>query len=126
MQLSSIKNVEFGGEYFADQNGYYTDGGFSGVNLQGRSTVRTPWWRRATSGRHLRTGHNGPPISRGCPAEGHRRLFQKNPFCMLRLAEGKPVITLADMDGKKFGIQAGANQPVLNAFLKANDLDPPP
>jgi len=32
-QLSWIKNVEFAGEYIADTNGYYTQIGFSSVNL---------------------------------------------------------------------------------------------
>ena len=33
VQLSWIKNVEFAGEYFADSKGYFTDAGFSSVNL---------------------------------------------------------------------------------------------
>jgi ABC-type nitrate/sulfonate/bicarbonate transport system substrate-binding protein len=33
VQLSWIKNSEFAGEFFADTNGYYTEAGFSSVNL---------------------------------------------------------------------------------------------
>jgi len=33
VQLSWIKNSEFAGEFFAVENGYYTDAGFSSVNL---------------------------------------------------------------------------------------------
>ena len=33
LQLSWIKNAEFAGEYMADSKGYYTDAGFSSVNL---------------------------------------------------------------------------------------------
>jgi ABC-type nitrate/sulfonate/bicarbonate transport system substrate-binding protein len=33
LQLSWIKNIEFGGEYFADSKGYYTQAGFSAVDL---------------------------------------------------------------------------------------------
>ena len=32
-QLSWLKDVEFAGEYIADTNGYYTQVGFSGVQL---------------------------------------------------------------------------------------------
>src|SRR5690242_5280043 len=33
VQLSWIKNIEFGGEYFAIEKGYYTAAGFSKVTL---------------------------------------------------------------------------------------------
>ena len=33
LQLSWIKNYEFGGEFFALENGYFTDAGFSSVEL---------------------------------------------------------------------------------------------
>ena len=33
IQLSWIKNIEFAGEYFADAKGYYSQAGFSGVDL---------------------------------------------------------------------------------------------
>ncbi len=33
VQLSWIKNYEFGGEFFADDKGYYTEAGFSSVEL---------------------------------------------------------------------------------------------
>ncbi|MHA6784907.1 hypothetical protein ACVGOW_28515 [Pseudonocardia saturnea] len=33
MQLSWIKNIEFGGEYMADSKGYYTEAGFDAVDL---------------------------------------------------------------------------------------------
>ena len=33
VQFSWIKNAEFAGEYFADSKGYYTEAGFSSVNL---------------------------------------------------------------------------------------------
>ena len=40
-QFSWIKNVEFAGQYIADQAGYYTDGGFSKVNfMAGGPTVQ--------------------------------------------------------------------------------------
>ena len=50
-QLSWIKNVEFAGPYLADKNGYYTDAGFSSVNLAVR-------WPDRRTGRHhcLRQG----------------------------------------------------------------------
>ena len=33
LQLSWIKNIEFAGEFFATENGYYKKAGFTGVTL---------------------------------------------------------------------------------------------
>ena len=49
-------------------------------------------------------------------------LFQKNPFCVMSLAD-KPLSDPKSMIGKKIGVQA-VNTSVFNSFLKANDLEP--
>src|SRR5699024_6318877 len=42
-QLNWIKDTAFGGEYFADSKGYYTEAGFSSVNLiSGGSASNSP------------------------------------------------------------------------------------
>lgn len=49
--------------------------------------------------------------------------FQKNPFCILSLEEGEPIRTVADLAGKRIGIQAGTNQSIFEGFCKANEVD---
>jgi ABC-type nitrate/sulfonate/bicarbonate transport system substrate-binding protein len=48
--------------------------------------------------------------------------YQKNPFAIMSLASN-PINSPAEMIGKKIGVQA-TNEPVWNAFLKANNIDP--
>ena len=60
----------------------------------------------------------------GAPLKIIGATFQKNPFCILSLAEGKPIRTPADLAGKTIGIQAGTNQSIFAGFLKANGIDP--
>ena len=49
--------------------------------------------------------------------------YQKNPFCLVSLKEGKPIATVADLAGKTIGIQAGTNQSIFDGFCKANNVD---
>ena len=48
--------------------------------------------------------------------------YQKNPFCIMSLASN-PINDPEDMIGKKIGVQS-INEPVWNAFLKANKHRP--
>ena len=124
-QLSWYKNVEFAGPYIADTEGLYTKAGFSGVKLlAGGPTVTQD--AVVASGKAL-VGISAPDITsaailKGAPLIAIGALFQKNPFCVMSLASN-PLKTPKDMIGKKIGVQA-VNEPVWNAFLKANDLDP--
>jgi len=124
-QLSWIKNVEFAGQYLADQNGYYKDVGFSGVNfLAGGPNVQQD--AVVNSGKAL-IGISAPDITGAAIKQGAgiiaiAALFQKNPFCVMSLASN-PIKTPEDMIGKKVGVQS-VNEPVWNAFLKANGIDP--
>lgn len=124
-QLSWIKNVEFAGQYIADQRGYYSNAGFSKVNLiSGGPNVQQD--AVVAAGGAL-VGVSTPDITapavlKGAPLKIIGALFQKNPFCVMSLAS-KPINTPQDMIGKKVGVQA-VNEPVWNAFLKANNIDP--
>lgn len=124
-QLSWIKNVEFAGQYIADQDGYYTDAGFSSVNLiAGGPNVTQD--AVVASGEAF-VGISAPDITgsaivEGAPLIAVAALFQKNPFCVMSLA-GSPITSLEDLEGKSVGIQA-VNEPVWNAFLAANGIDP--
>jgi ABC-type nitrate/sulfonate/bicarbonate transport system substrate-binding protein len=124
-QLSWIKNVEFAGAYIADTKGYYTAAGFSSVNLMsGGPNVSQD--AVVASGKAL-VGISSPDITAAAILKGADLVvigaqYQKNPFCIMSLA-GSPISTPQEMVGKKIGVQA-TNEPVWNAFLKANNLDP--
>ena len=124
-QLSWIKNVEFAGQYIADQEGYYTDAGFSRVNLiAGGPNVTQD--AVVASGRAF-VGISAPDITgsaivEGAPLVAVAALFQKNPFCVMSLADS-PITSVEDLQGKSIGVQS-VNEPVWNAFLAANDIDP--
>ena len=124
-QLSWIKNVEFAGEYIADTNGYYKDAGFSSVNLiAGGPSVSQD--SVVASGKAF-MGVSTPDIAASAILKGAPNIiigaeYQKNPFCVMSLAEN-PISTPEEMVGKKIGVQA-VNDPVWEAFLKANDIDP--
>jgi ABC-type nitrate/sulfonate/bicarbonate transport system substrate-binding protein len=61
-------------------------------------------------------------ILKGAPLVIIGAQYQKNPFCIMSLKE-TGIKTPQDMIGKKIGVQA-TNEPVWNAFLKANNIDP--
>ena len=124
-QLSWVKNVEFAGAYIADTKGYYTAGGFSSVNLMaGGPSVSQD--AVVASGKAL-IGISSPDITaaailKGAPLIILGAQYQKNPFAIMSLASA-PINSPQEMVGKKIGVQA-TNEPVWNAFLKANNIDP--
>jgi ABC-type nitrate/sulfonate/bicarbonate transport system substrate-binding protein len=124
-QLSWVKNVEFAGAYIADTKGYYTSAGFSTINLMagGPSVAQDAV---VAAGKGL-IGISSPDITaaailKGAPLIILGAQYQKNPFAIMSLATA-PINTPQDMIGKKIGVQA-TNEPVWNAFLKANNIDP--
>lgn len=123
-QLSWIKNVEFAGQYIADDQGFYKAQGFSSVNLMaGGPTVQQD--AVVASGKALlgigSPDITAPAILKGAPLKIFAVLFQKNPFCVMSLASN-PIPNPDAMVGKKIGVQA-VNEPVWNSFLKANNLE---
>jgi ABC-type nitrate/sulfonate/bicarbonate transport system substrate-binding protein len=124
MQLSWIRNDEFSGEYLADTKGYYTQMGFSSVNL-------IPGGPNITQDAVVATGKafvgiSSPDITGAAINQGGDLVivgaqYQKNPFCIMSLATS-PIHTPQEMYGKKIGIQS-TNQAVWNSFVKANNLD---
>jgi len=123
-QLSWIKNVEFAGEYLADTNGYYTQAGFSSVNLMaGGPNVQQD--AVVAAGKAI-ICISAPDISASAINQGADNIaigaqYQKNPFCVMSLASN-PIKVPEDMYGKKIGVQS-VNEPVWNAFIKAAKLD---
>jgi ABC-type nitrate/sulfonate/bicarbonate transport system substrate-binding protein len=124
-QLSWIKNVEFAGEYIADTNGYYKAEGFSKVTLiSGGAGIAQD--AAVASGKAF-VCISAPDITSAAINNGADLVtigaqYQKNPFCVMSLAD-TPIKTPQDMIGKKIGVQP-TNEAVWNSFLKANSIDP--
>ncbi len=127
VQLSWIKNIEFGGEYFADSKGYFTQAGLPSVDLV---TGPVDSADALVLAGNVTVGISAPDATgrfiadQGAPLKIIGATFQKNPFCILSMEEGKPIRTPADLVGKKIGIQTGTNQQIFAGFLKANGIDP--
>jgi ABC-type nitrate/sulfonate/bicarbonate transport system substrate-binding protein len=126
VQLSWIKNIEFAGEFFATENGYYKKAGFDEVTLLAGGSGSTTAEEIIISGKAL-VGLSAPiatapSIIKGAPLKIIATTYQKNPFCLMSLEKGTPIKTVADLKGKKIGVQAGANQTIIKGFLKANGL----
>jgi ABC-type nitrate/sulfonate/bicarbonate transport system substrate-binding protein len=126
LQLSWIKNIEFAGEYVADSKGYYKDAGFTAVNLK---TGPVDSADALVAAGTVDIGLSAPDataryiVDQGAPLKIIASTYQKNPFCILSLKEGKPIATIADLAGKTLGIQAGTNQSIFEGFCKANKID---
>jgi ABC-type nitrate/sulfonate/bicarbonate transport system substrate-binding protein len=125
VQLSWIKNEEFCGEFFADSKGYYTDEGFSSVNLvPGPSTSATELISgSADVGLSDAVSIGGVVASEGAPLKIIATTYQKNPFTVLSLKDGGNIATVADLKGKKIGVQ-DSNMGLFTAFLAANGMTP--
>lgn len=127
MQLSWIKNIEFGGEYMADSKGYYTEAGFDAVELVSGPVDSADALVLAGN---VTVGISAPDATarfiteQGAPLKIIGNTFQKNPFCILSIEEGNPIRTPADLVGKRIGIQAGTNQQIFAGLLAANAIDP--
>jgi ABC-type nitrate/sulfonate/bicarbonate transport system substrate-binding protein len=127
LQLSWIKNIEFAGEFFADSKGYYKDAGFESVDLVTGPVDSADALVVAGT---VDVGLSAPDATarliaeQGAPLKIIGATFQKNPFCILSLEEGKPIRSIADLAGKTIGIQAGTNQSIFEGLLKANNIDP--
>jgi ABC-type nitrate/sulfonate/bicarbonate transport system substrate-binding protein len=128
IQLSWIKNIEFAGEYFADSKGYYSDAGFSGVNLIAGGAAGTSAEAAVTTGKALvglsAPTLTAPAINEGAPLKIIGATFQKNAFCIVSLADKNPIPDPESMKGKKIGVQSGGNEQIFAGLLKANGIDP--
>jgi ABC-type nitrate/sulfonate/bicarbonate transport system substrate-binding protein len=125
VQLSWIKNEEFSGEFYADSNGYYTDAGFSSVELvPGPSTGAAELISGSADVAMSDAVSIGSVVaSEGAPLKIIGTTYQKNPFTVLSLAAGGNISTPQDLIGKKIGVQ-DSNTSLFNALLAANGIDP--
>ncbi|MEZ0164542.1 ABC transporter substrate-binding protein [Kineococcus sp. LSe6-4] len=128
VQLSWIKNIEFAGEYFADSRGYYGEAGFSTVNLLAGGSAGTAAEAMVLS-RKAHVGLSAPTltapaiVNEQAPLKIIGATFQKNPFCLVSMEQGRPVRTVADLAGKRIGVQTGGNETIFDGFCEANGVD---
>lgn len=123
IQLSWIKNIEFAGNFVADSEGYYADEGFSSVNLiPGPGDAIAPLvagdvlWSCGGS----ETVANAV-LNNDAPLKIIGANFQKNPFCVLYMADD-PIDSPEAMLGKTIGVQP-ANEQIWQALLRKNGLE---
>ena len=125
VQLSWVKNEEFAGEFFADSNGYYTDAGFTTVNLTPGPSTGVAELVSGTADVALSDAVSiGSAVgNEGAPLKIIGTTYQKNPFTILSLADGGNILTPDDLKGKKIGVQ-DSNTALFLALLAANGIDP--
>ena len=125
VQLSWIKNIEFAGEYFADQKGYYKGAGFSSVKLIAGGAAGTSAEAAVATGKAL-VGLSAPTVTAPAILSGAKlktigATYQKNPFCIVSVAKN-PIPNVQAMKGKKIGVQAGGNTAIFKGLLRANNI----
>jgi ABC-type nitrate/sulfonate/bicarbonate transport system substrate-binding protein len=123
IQLSWIKNIEFAGLYVADSEGYFRDEGFSSVNMiPGPGDAIAP----LVAGDVLYSYGGSETVANAvlnndAPLKIIGANFQKNPFCILYLADD-PIPEPEALKGKTIGVQQ-ANEQIWQALLRANGLE---
>ena len=124
VQLSWIKNSEFAGEYFADTNGYYAEAGFGSVNLISGPTDTAA---AILSGEAFVGIDNAvstaQSVTDGAPLKIIGATYQKNPFSILSIRNRANIRSPREMIGRRIGVQAGDNEALFDAFLRANNID---
>jgi ABC-type nitrate/sulfonate/bicarbonate transport system substrate-binding protein len=122
-QLSWVKDAEFAGSFLAEKLGYYKKQGLA-VNLLagGASVVPEPV---VVSGKALVASSAADScaqaIAQGAPLKIIGVRYQKNPYCVISLAD-KPLKTPESLYGKKLGVSA-ANEVPWQTFVKITGLD---
>jgi len=124
VQYSWIKNEEFAGEYYAYDNGYYDEAGFSEVTgIAGPDTGVAKLLSGSVQVALSDAASIGAAIAeQEAPLKIIGATFQKNPFTILSLTDGGNIATPDDLKGKKIGVQ-DSNASVFKALLAANGID---
>jgi ABC-type nitrate/sulfonate/bicarbonate transport system substrate-binding protein len=125
LQYSWIKNEEFAGEFYATENGYYTEAGFDAVNgISGPDTGVAKLLSGSVQVALSDAASIGAAVAeQDAPLKIIGATFQKNPFTILSLADGANILTPDDLKGKKIGVQ-DSNASVFAALLNANGISP--
>jgi ABC-type nitrate/sulfonate/bicarbonate transport system substrate-binding protein len=123
-QINWIPDATYSGIYLADQNGYFTDAGFSSVDVLPGGADISP--APVVAGGQALVGIANAVSVAAANQEGADLVvigttFQKNPYLVLSLP-GSPLRTPNDLIGKTVALDA-VNQPVWEAFLTANGIE---
>ncbi len=124
VQLSWQKNIEFAGEYWALEKGYYEAAGVGTPELLTGGGAGTGVETGLTSNK-VWIGMTAPQLTAPVILQGAKLMtvgatYQKNPFCIVSSAES-PISSPEEMKGKKIGVQA-SNENVFKALLTANGM----
>ncbi len=125
VQYSWIKNEEFAGEFYAYENGYYDEAGFSEViGVSGPDTGVAKLLSGTVQVALSDAASVGAAVAEeDAPLKIIATTFQKNPFTILSLVDGANILTPEDLIGKKIGVQ-DSNASVFAALLAANGISP--
>jgi ABC-type nitrate/sulfonate/bicarbonate transport system substrate-binding protein len=125
LQLSWIKNEEFAGEFFAQENGYFEEAGLGEVSMAAGPSTGSAELLSGTADVALSDAVSIGTVvaNEDAPLKIIGATFQKNPFTILSLADKGNILTPEDMVGKKIGVQA-SNTSLFEALLAVNDVDP--
>ena len=123
VQYSWIKNEEFAGEFYAYDNGYYDEAGFSNVvGVAGPDTGVAKLLSGTVQVALSDAASVGAAVAeQDAPLKIIATTFQKNPFTILSLTDGGNIATPQDLIGKKIGVQ-DSNASVFKALLAANGI----
>ena len=123
IQYSWIKNEEFAGEYYAEDNGYYDEAGFSTVTgVAGPDTGVAKLLSGSVQFALSDAASIGAAVAeQDAPLKIIATTFQANPFTILSLKDGGNIATPEDLIGKKIGVQ-DSNASVFKALLAANGM----
>ena len=121
VQYSWIKNEEFAGEFYAYENGYYDEAGFSNVvGVAGPDTGVAKLLSGSVQFALTDAASVGAAVAeQDAPLKIIATTFQKNPFTILSLKDGANIATPQDLIGKKIGVQ-DSNASVFKALLAAS------
>jgi len=105
VQYSWIKNEEFAGEFYAYENGYYDEAGFSDViGISGPDTGVAKLLSGTVQVALSDAASIGAAIAeQEAPLKIIGTTFQKNPFTILSLADKGNILTPEDLVGKTIG-----------------------
>lgn len=119
-----VADVETGGEYIADQEGYWKALGFSSVDIIPSGPNAPPQEVTVESGRAMyglsSLDATSAAILKGFDLSVIGAEYQKSPFAVMSPAS-KPIKTPHEMIGKRIGV-GSSNDQVWSEFLKVNHI----
>jgi ABC-type nitrate/sulfonate/bicarbonate transport system substrate-binding protein len=124
MQLPWILNSQFIGEYLAVDEGYFQDAGLESVNLVPgpSSSVSEVLSGTVDVGMVDAMTLGAAVANENAPVKIIATGYQKNPYSILSLDDGDPIVEPDDLIGKKIGVQ-DINVVLFDALLAANGID---